>query len=137
MLLKLGLDVLHRRIEEWTEEALVEDDAPNSHIEGFREYGSDLVAFLHDLVEQLELGQEELQLSGTNVTSYELCEEVVRVLVAVEQGEFGEQPLGVEVEEFKPVMEAVAEVLDGPLEDYDEELEEANDYLEEFMANVW
>ncbi len=134
----MGFDLLHRRIEEWSERAQIEPDAPMTAIEGFVEYGSDLVAFLHEVGEELELFDEELMLTGNDSPSGELCEELTRVLVEKwELLDFAERPPGVDLDELRPVLETVAEVLESEPGDVEDELEEAVELLDEFIAGSW
>ncbi len=134
----LGFDLLHRRIEEWTERAQIEPDAPMTEIEGFGEYGADLVAFLQDVLEELEVTDAELMLASNDAPSGELCEELVRaVLEEWERLDFGERPAGLELDDFRQVMESVAEVLESEPGEVHSELEEAVESLDEFLADAW
>lgn len=137
MRLQEGLDLLHRRVEEWTEEALQEAEGSNPDIEGFGEYGVDLIAFLQDVVEELEVGDETLKLASNQVASRELCEELWTVLSTYwETVEFADRPAGLHIDELRPVLLCLATVLDEPLDEVDDALEEAVEILEEFMAEV-
>jgi hypothetical protein len=136
--LQVALDLLHRRIEEWTEAALLEPDVSNSSAEGFREYGADLVAFLIDIVETWEVGDEDLMLDGADATGREVCEEVVRAIVEQwEEADFGERPADLEIDELRTILEAISEVLESSVEDADDEMDQALELLEPFLAEVW
>ena len=137
MQLRTGLDLLHRRIEEWTELVVREEPGLENALEGFREYGTDLVAFLHDMVEQLGIAQNEIFVADKDVTSLELVEEVMEAFIEEwEQLGFGEQPAELDLDALRPVMEAIAAVLEAPLDDAEEPLDEATTYLEEFVAQA-
>lgn len=132
-----GLDLLHRRVEEWTEEALQEADGSDADVEGFGEYGVDLIAFLQDMVEELEVGDEALKLASREASSRELCEEIWTVMsTSWEAVEFADRPAGLHVDELRPVLMALAAVLDEPLDEGEDLLEEAVEELEEFMSEV-
>lgn len=139
MQLNTGLDLLHRRIEEWTEQALIEPGVAEREVEAFREYGSDLVAFLHEFVEQLEVSNDDVMALDEDASGPEVCEELVDSLFdAWERIDFGERPATFEVDEFREVIEAVADVLATPISDgADAELDEATDELDEFLATAW
>ena len=132
-----GLDLLHRRVEEWTEEALQEAEGSDAEVEGFGEYGADLIAFLQDMVEELEVGDENLTLASREVSSRELCEEIWTVMsTAWEAVEFADRPAGLHVDELRPVLMSLAAVLDEPIDEANEILEDAVEDLEEFMTQV-
>lgn len=138
MRLQLGLDLLHRRIEEWTEAALVEAEMRFPEAEGFLEFGSDLVAFLHEIVEEWEWTDQELMLTGPEASSEELCEELMTALLAAwERDDFEERPDRLRLDELRSVMEAIAEVLESPCDEGDDELDVANDEIEEFLSEAW
>lgn len=138
MRLHLALDLLHRRIEEWTDAAISEPEVANAQAEAFREYSADLVAFLIDVVETWEVGDEELMLDGTDSSGREACEEVVRAIVEQwEEADYGERPAELEIDELRAIMEAIADVLDASVDDADEVVDEALELLEPFMAEVW
>lgn len=137
MRLQEGLDLLHRRVEEWTEEALYEVEGSDPEVEGFGEYGVDLIAFLQDVVGELEVGDEQLALANNEVSSRELCEELWTTLsTSWETVEFADRPAGLQIDELRPVLLAVAAVLDKDFEDAEDHLEDAVEILEEFMAEV-
>lgn len=136
--MQVALDLLHRRIEEWTEAAMLEPDVSSSSAEGFREYGADLVAFLIDIVETWEVGDEELMLDATDATGREVCEEVVRAIVEQwEEADFGERPADLEIDELRSILEAISEVLESSVDDADDVMDEALELLEPFLAEVW
>ena len=138
MHLNMGLDLLHRRIEEWAEEAMIEPDVPEREVEAFREYGSELVAFLHDVSEEMELGFEDLMVPGDDATAGELCEELTQTFLDEwERLSFGERPGGLEMDALREVLEAVTEVVEAPVDDADLELEDAAELLDEFLADTW
>ncbi len=137
MYLNMGLALLHRRIEEWTEEALLQQQLAEMEVEAFREYGSELMAYLHERVEEMELGYEELMIPGSDATSGELCEELMGALLdAWERLAFGERPAQLRIDELREVLEALAEVLEAPADDAGAELEEATDVLDDFLASA-
>lgn len=138
MHLQQSLDLLHRRVEEWSEEAMVDSEELASEIEAFGEYTTDLVAGLHDLVEEIEAADEELRLSSPDPSSRELCEELYVVLVETwEHIEFAERPADIQVEELNQVLLAVAAVLDAPTDECQDELEEAVELLEEYVVETF
>lgn len=138
MRLQQSLDVLHRRVEEWSEVAMVDSEDYISEIEAFVEYATEIVAELQDLVEEIEAGDEELRLSSPEPSSRELCEELYTVLEETwEHIEFADRPANIQVEELNPVLMAVGAILDGPTEDCGEELEEAVELLDEFIVETF
>ncbi len=137
MRLQQGLDLLFRRIEEWTEEGLMIADLGDPTVEAFGEYGADLVACLQDVIEEMELGSEELGLSGREVPSRELCEELSESLVnSWERMEFSERPVGLPIDELRGVLMAVASVLEVHAEDGEDAVAEAVEQLDEFLADL-
>lgn len=137
MQLKMALDTLHRKIEEWTEEALIEPEVPEPDAEGFREFGSELVGYLHDTAEKLELSLEEVVVPERGASGEELCEELTDIFLDEwAMTDFAERPVGVHLEGLQEVMDAVAEVLEASPEDSRLELEEATLQLDEFLAEV-
>ncbi len=141
MRLQLGLDLLHRRIEEWAEEALIVGERASLKIEAFEEYGADLIATLHDLSEELELSSESLGLTGTEVPIRELCEELWNTLrEGWEMVEFADQPMEFRVEELHTVLVSVAGVLSMPPDEFDDDteelLEESVELLDEYLSEV-
>lgn len=138
MHLQHSLDLLHRRVEEWSEEAMVDSEELVSEIEAFVEYATELVAGLHDLVEEIEAGDEELRLSSPEPSSRELCEELFVVLQETwEHIEFAERPADIQIEELNQVLAAVATVLDSPTDECGEELDEAVELLDEFIVEAF
>ncbi len=134
----MGVDLLHRRIEEWTEEAAIEPTVSDMDAEAFREYGSDLIAFLHDVVDELELGQESMILQQSSAGSRELCDELLEIIVEEGMGMgLGTSSMELRLEGLPDVFEAIGDVLEAPVADSDEELEEAVDGLEDFLADTW
>lgn len=137
MRLQQGLDLLHRRIEEWMEEEMLESELGDSEVEAFGEYGSDLVAFLQEVIEDMEVGGEELSIVGQDMTSRELTEELWEVLnEAWEHIEFAERPVGVRLEELRLVLVGVAKVLDGSEGEREEDLEEVVELLDDYLTEV-
>lgn len=138
MRLKVALDLLHRRIEEWTEAAMIEPDVSNTSAEGFREYAADLVAFLIDLVETWEFGDEDVMIEATAATGREICDELVRAFVELwDDADFGERPADIEIDEVRDILECIADVLESSVEEADDEMEVAVEELEAFLADVW
>lgn len=138
MRLTMGFDLLHRRIEEWSEEAQIEPDVSRTAVEGFREYGSDLVAFLHNVGEELELSREELVLAGNDTPSGELCEEMTDFLLDEwNRLDFGERPAGMDLDELPEVMESVAEVLEAEPAEASMQIEEAVELMDDFVGPTW
>lgn len=138
MQLNMALDLLHRRIEEWTEEAMIEPDTPTAQAEGFREFGSELVAYLHEAAEKMEMTVEELMIPENDAENWELCDEIAELLLDEwAMIDFAERPAGVELDELRPLLVAVADVLEAPADDCAPELEEANEMLDEFLMEVY
>lgn len=138
MELRIALDLLHRRIEEWTEEAMIEPDVSDREVEAFREYGSELVAHLHEAAEQLGAAQRDLFLAEKGSSSADIVEELVEAFVDEwDQLGFGERPAGLELDELREVMEPVADVLEASADEADMELAEATEVLDDFIAGTW
>lgn len=141
MRLQLGLDLLHRRIEEWAEEALVVAESATIKIEAFEEYGADLIATLHDAAEELEISSEPLGVTGTEVPVRELCDEIWNTLrEGWDMVEFADQPMELRVDELHAVLRSLTAVLTTPLDEFDDEgeefLEEAVELLEDYLSEV-
>lgn len=137
MRLKMALDMLHRHIEEWTEEAMIEPEVADPDAEGLREFGSELVAYLHEAAEKLEIDRQNVVVPEKDADSRELCEEITEVFVDEwTMMDFAERPAGVHIEGLREVMEAVADVLEAAPEDCDWELEAATEQLDEFLVEV-
>ena len=137
MRLKMALDALHRKIEEWTEEAMIEPEVEDAELEGFREFGTELVGYLHDAAEKLEIDDRELVIPPDDIDADELCEELTDIFVDEwAMIDFAERPIGVEIDGLREVMEMVAEALQAPPDDCVDELEDAIMELDDFLAEV-
>ena len=135
MRLTMALDMLHRKIEEWAEEAFIEPDVSDIAIEGFVEFGSDMVAYLHELAEQFEMSDEEVMLPEMEAEGAELCDEIATLFVDEwALRDFAERPAGVDIEGLRELMETVADVLSAPPDDCEMELETAIEELDEFLV---
>lgn len=134
----MGVDLLYRRIEEWTEQAMIEPEVSEAEAEALGEYGADFIAFLHDVADELELGQRDMMIQGADASSREVCEELLGIFV--DEGAsvgIGGSATELRLEGLPDVFEAIAAVLEAPFDDATEELEEATEGLEEFLADSW
>lgn len=137
MRLQMALDMLHRKIEEWTEKAFIAPEVSEPKIEAFLEFGSDLVAHLHEVAGQLEIVDEEAMVPETDAAGPELCDEIAELFLDEwAHIDFTERPPGAQIDELGEVMDAIAEVLDAPPEDCEMELEEATEMLDDYLAGV-